>query len=214
MTRTSAWITGLSAALLGVLAPVWALAQVAVEPQPDVAGLSRQAQELRTRGKLSEKSLLALKPGKVDGALASDLRSKDWLAVGAWSYPEAKFNVGYLEEKACQIDLLRYHSDGGELHFSIGDLCQDPAKAQLRHSNFQFPLPVKVAVTGSGAKTWLAIDAFGKREWQRIVSYQDGRLVVDITMAGTKTDKVIKFREVRLAMPRMFSYVPAPPQAR
>lgn len=213
MTRTSAWITGLSAALLGVLAPVWAMAQVAVEPQPDVAGLSRQAQEVRTRGKLSEKSLLALKPGKVDGALAGDLRSKDWLAVGAWSYPEAKFNVGYLEEKACQIDMLRYRSDGGELHFSIGDLCHSPAKAQLRHSNFQFPLPVKVAVTGSGANTWLAIDAFGKREWQRVVAYQDGMLVVDITKSGTKADKVVKFRELRLAMPRMFSYMPMPPKA-
>lgn len=214
MAAASRWSLGVVSAWVAWVMPSWALAQVAVEPQPDVAGLVRQAQALRSRGKLNEKSLLALKPGKVDGALAFDLQSKDWLAVGAWSYPEAKFNVGYTQANACQLDIVRYHSDHGEMHFSVGDLCQDPSKAQLRHTNFQVPLPVKVAVTGSGAQTWLAIDAYGKREWQRVVAYHDGALVIDITQAGTKTDKVVKFRELRLAMPRLFSFTPAPPPAK
>lgn len=203
-------ILGIASVLMGIVLPLAAQAQVAVEPQPDVAGLARQAEAVRARGKLSDKALLALKPGKVDGALAFDLGSKDWVVVGAWSYPEAKFNVGYLQEKACQLDLLRYHTDGGEMHFSIGDLCQSPAKAKLTHTNFQVPLPVKVAVNGSAANTWLAIDAYGAREWQRVVAYQDGMLVVDITKSGSKTDKVVKFREVRMAMPRLFSYMPLP----
>lgn len=205
------WRAGL---VLGLLLPASAFAQVDVEPQPDIAGLVRQANEIRGRAKPAAAALLALRPGKVDATLAVDLRAKDWLAVGAWSYPEGKFNVSYTQDRPCQIDLLRYHVDGGELRFAIGDLCQAPERAALRHLNFQFPLPVKVAVSGSAAQTWLAIDAFGKREWQRVVSYRDGVLVLDITRDGSKRDKQVKFREVRLAMPRMFSYTPMPPAQR
>jgi len=189
---------------LCVLAGSPALAQVAVDPQPDVAALAKTWQAARDQGKLGSAELLALKPGQVDAGLARDLIDKDWLDLGAWSYPEAKFGVGYAQNPACQHDILRYQSDGGELHFSLGDLCTSPTQAKLTHTNFQLPPPVKVAVQGKGGDTWLAIDAWGKREFQRVVAYRAGVLVVDITYTGKKTDRKVKFRAVRIAVPRTF----------
>lgn len=183
-----------------------ATAQLPVAPQPDIAALARKYGEVRAAGRPTEAALLALKPGRVAPSLASDLQAFDWLKIGAWSYPERKMGAHYAQESACYYHLLRYRRDGGELQFSLADLCAAPQQAQLRHTNFTLPPRVKVAVSGSGADTWLAIDARGVREWHRVVSYQQGVLVVDITLTGKKSDKQIKFRDVRLAVPRLFAW--------
>ena len=183
-----------------------AAAQVPIEPQPDGAHLAQKYAEVRARGRLGEAALLALKPGAVAATLAADLQVQDWLQIGAWSYTEGKFGPSYRKDTVCQYDLTRYRRDGGELRFSLADLCGAVQKPLLRHTNFTLPPHIKVAVAGRGADTWLAVDAYGVREWHRVVSYQQGVLVVDITFTGKKADKKVRFREVRLAVPRLYGW--------
>ena len=81
---------------------------------------------------------------------------------------------------------------------------KEPAKGQVTHVNFELPPQVRVGVEKVGKETYLAITAYGSKELHRVVSYADGVLILDISYDGKPRSKQVKFRDVRIAVPRMF----------
>ena len=55
-----------------------------------------------------------------------------------------------------------------------------------------------------GKQTYLEVTAFGEKELHRVVSYEKGVLVLDLSYDGKPNSKKVKFRDVRIAMPRLF----------
>lgn len=184
--------------MLSLFAAV-ALCQVAVAQQPDAEAMTATVKEARARRPLDPKALLAIKQGPIDATLAADLLDKDWLLVGAWSYPEKKFSPSYLDDDVEQFDLTRYLPDGQELRFTF----HVDAK-QLTHLNFTLPSPQRVSFTQLGKQTWLQRLSYGEKELHRVVSYDKGVLIIDVSYDGVPNSKKVKFRDVWVAMPRRF----------
>jgi hypothetical protein len=62
----------------------------------------------------------------------------------------------------------------------------DPAKAVLNHLSFIQPPPMSAAVRKVGKQTYLEVTA------------------LDLSYDGKPNSKLVKFRDVRIAMPRLF----------
>lgn len=177
--------------------------QVAVEHQPDLTALRAAIAEARAK-RPDQRALLALSRGPIDESLAADLQRYDWLEVGSWSYPEKKLSLHYDDEGALQHDWLRYLADGSELRFSLVMNQLDASRSQVVHTNFTLPPPTSLALKKVGKTLYVELTAFGEKELHRVVSYQRGVLVLDLSYDGKPQSKTVKFRDVRVAMPRLF----------
>lgn len=177
--------------------------QVAVEHQPDLTALRAAIAEARAK-RPDQRALLALGRGPIDESLAADLQKYDWLEVGSWSYPEKKLSLHYDDEGALQHDWLRYLADGSELRFSLVMNQLDASRSQVVHTNFTLPPPTSLALKKVGKTLYVELTAFGEKELHRVVSYQRGVLVLDLSYDGKPQSKTVKFRDVRVAMPRLF----------
>jgi hypothetical protein len=180
------------------------LGQVAVQHQPDLVAMKAAVTEARAKRPADSATLLALKGAKVDASLADDLKKFDWFQAGAWSYPEKSFTPSWREDAPSQFDFRRYLDDGSELSYSFSINLLDPSKAEVRHVNFDSPAPMSVAIKKVGKDTYLEVTAFGDKELQRVRSYEHGVLIIDISYDGKVNSKTVKFRDVRIAMPRLF----------
>lgn len=178
------------------------LSQVAVEHQPEPSKMLAAVTEARAKRPRDAKALLALKQGLIADTLADDLRTRDWFLAGAWSYAEKKFGVWYEPETLTQYDFVRYGKDGGELRYSF--LVPASGRQEVTHVNFTLPAPVTAALKRVGKQTYLEVTAYGEKELHRVVQYQDGVLVLDLSYDGKVNSKRVEFREVRVAMPRLF----------
>lgn len=183
-----------------------ASAQVAIEKQPDPGAWLAAAMKRRSEGAPTEKALLALRTGKIAPSLAKDLLAMDWLRVGAYSYPEKQLAPGYLDEKPCQLDIGRYLSDGTEQLFSYSASCNDREHGKINHTNFVMPPPVRVGLKKVKGVLYLELVAYGTPELHRVVSYDKGVLILDISYDGKPRSKKVKFRDVWISMPRMFEW--------
>jgi hypothetical protein len=183
-----------------------ATAQIAIAEQPDPAVWYKDTMARRKAGILDEKSLLSRKPEPIPAALKDDLIKLDWLLLGAYSYPEKQLGIAYREEQPCQLDVARHLPDGGNLSFQYVASCADREHGKLYHLNFTMPPQVKTRVRDVKGETYLEVEAYGEIELHRIVSYRDGVLIVDISYDGKPRSKKVKFREVRIAMPRGFAW--------
>lgn len=177
--------------------------QIAVEHPPDLTALRAAIAEARAK-RPDQRALLALGRGPIDENLAADLQKYDWLEVGSWSYPEKKLSLHYDDEGALQHDWLRYLADGSELRFSLVMNQLDASRSQVVHTNFTLPPPTSLALKKVGKALYVELTAFGEKELHRVVSYQRGVLVLDLSYDGKPQSKTVKFRDVRVAMPRLF----------
>lgn len=180
-----------------------AWAQVPVEHPPDLVAFHAAVKEARAKRPRDGKALVALTQGPIEPTLAADLSKYDWYLAGAWSYPEQKFGVTWEDPEVFQFDLRRYLADGAELSYSL-NLDRLTSKAQLTHVNFTLPPPTSAAVRKVGKQTYLEVTAYGVKELHRVVSYEKGVLIVDLSYDGKPNSKKVKFRDVQIAMPRLF----------
>jgi hypothetical protein len=180
------------------------LSQVPIEHQPDLAAMKAAVLEARAKRPTDSAKLLTLEQPKVDDSLADDLKKFDWYQAGSWSYPEKSFSPSYLAPEAFQYDVRRYLGDGSELSYSFVVNRLDASKAEFTHTNFATPNPISVAVKKVGKDTYLEVKVFGEKELQRVRSYEHGVLIIDVSYDGKVNSKTVKFREVRIAMPRVF----------
>ena len=187
-----------------LLLSLFVLAQVPTANQPDLAAFLTAVKEARAKRPLDSKALLALKQGPIDATLAADLSKYDWYIAGGWSYPEKRFDPGYEGDEPFQYDLRRYLPDGSELSYSLSLNRLDPAKAVLNHLNFTLPPPTSAAIKMLGKQTYFEVTAYGEKELHRVVSYEKGILIIDISYDGKPHSKTVKFRETMVAMPRLF----------
>lgn len=189
------WIT------LGLFVSTAALAQVSVERPPELAGFRAALKEARARRPMDSKALLAIKQGPIEPTLAEDLSKFDWYLPGGWSYPEKKFGVTWEDAEPTQYDFNRYLADGSELSYllNIGK-----KEVSLLHKNFQLPPPTSAAIRKVGKETYFELTAYGAKELHRVVSYEKGVLILDVSYDGKPRSKTVKFRDVRIALPRMF----------
>ncbi|MDP1827726.1 MAG: hypothetical protein Q8L48_30920 [Archangium sp.] len=181
-----------------------AFAQVPIEKQPDLEAFRAAVKEARAKRPLDAKALVKLKQGPIDPTLAEDLSKYDWYQAGAWSYPEKKFSPSYDDAELFQFDLRRYLPDGAELSYSLSINQRDPTKLQLNHLNFTLPPTTTAAFKKVGRQTYLEVTAYGEKELHRVVSYEKGILIIDLSYDGVPNSKLVKFRDVRIAMPRLF----------
>lgn len=186
------------------LAATTALGQVPIEKQPDLEVIHGALKQARARRPRDAKALLAVKQGPIEPTLAEDLVKFDWFEAGSWSYPEKKFGVSYDDDELFQFDLRRYLADGAELRFSLTINRRDPTKRQLTHVNFTLPPPSSAAIKKVGKQTYLEGTAYGEKELHRVVSYEKGVLILDLSYDGVPNSKLVKFRDVRIAVPRLF----------
>jgi hypothetical protein len=181
-----------------------AAAQVPIERQPDHPALQAALLEARAKRPRDGKALVAIKQGPIAPTLAKDLVNFDWYLAGAWSYPEQKFGVGYDRDELFQFDLNRYLADGAELSYSFSINELDPAKMKLNHYNFELPPKSSAAIRQVGKQTYFELTAYGVKELHRVVSYEQGVLILDLSYDGKPNSKKVKFRDVRIAVPRLF----------
>lgn len=181
-----------------------AAAQVPIAVQPDLPALKAALLEARAKRPRDSKALLAIKQGPIAPTLAADLLEYDWYLAGAWSYPEQKFGVNYDQDELFQFDLNRYLADGAQLSFSLSINQVDPKKLQVTHTNFELPPKSSAAVRQVGKQTYFELTAYGEKELHRVVSYEKGVLMLDLSYDGKPNSKKVKFREVRIAVPRLF----------
>lgn len=193
-------------AMLAVLPLALALwtSQVPVEQPPESLGFRAALEAARAKRPRDERPFLAVKQGPVAASLAADLQRFDWLLVGSWSYPEKKWSPGYSEDQRFQHDLLRVRDDGAELRFSFVLDQTNPRQGTLTHVNFDEPPPTSVSVAKVAGATYLQVVAYGQKELHRVVSYDGAVLVVDLSFDGKPASKKVKFRDVRVALPRLF----------
>ncbi|MFO0596741.1 MAG: hypothetical protein U0228_15595 [Myxococcaceae bacterium] len=175
-----------------------------IEHQPDFAQMLATVKEARAKRPTDSKALLAIKQGPIDATLAGDLVASDWYLAGAWSYPEKKFGPTYLDEEVLQYDVRRVLPEGGQLSYSLVLNAQTRDRGQVVHTNFTLPPDVTVGVERVGKDTYLAMVAYGAKELHRVVSYEKGVLIVDVSYDGVARSKKVKFRDVWVAMPRRF----------
>lgn len=178
--------------------------QVPIAAQPDFADLLATVKEARARRPLDEKALLAIKQGPIEPTLAADLSALDWYLPGAWSYPEKKFGVTWFDDEVFQYDLRRHLADGQQLSFSLSVNLKTKTSGQLTHTNFTLPSPLVAKLKKVGAETYLELVAYGASELHRVVQYEKGVLVLDVSYDGKPKSKKVKFRDVWIAMPRKF----------
>lgn len=180
------------------------LGQVPVEHPPEPATLRAALLEARAKRPRDTAAFLAVKQGPIEPTLAADLLAFDWLLPGAWSYPEKKFGVEWEQEDPDRHQWNRHLPDGGVLSFAWTRNLKDEAKSQVTHTNFTLPPPTRVQVVKAGRATYLELTAYGEKELHRVVSYEKGVLVLDVSYDGKPNSKRVKFREVRVAMPKCF----------
>ena len=183
------------------------LTQVPTENQPDLNAFRVAVKEARAKRPLDSKALLAIKQGPIESSLAADLSKYDWYEAGGWSYPEKTFGPGHEEEEPYRYHLVRYLADGSELSYSFSIDRLDPAKAVLNHVNFTLPPPISAAIKVIGKQTYFEKTVFGEKERHRVVSYEKGILILDISYDGKVNSKTVKFRDALVAMPRLFESV-------
>lgn len=180
------------------------LSQVPIEHQPDLAAMKAAVLDARAKRPTDSAKLLTLKQPKVDDSLADDLKKFDWYLAGSWSYPEKSFSPSYLAPETFQYDVRRYLDDGSELSYSFVINRLDASKAEVTHTNFATPSTTSLTVKKVGKDTYLELTAFGEKELHRVRSYEQGVLIVDLSYDGKVNSKTVKFRDVRVAMPRVF----------
>jgi hypothetical protein len=99
----------------------------------------------------------------------------------------------------------RSFGHGAELSFSlVTDQLGNRPPSQVLSLNFSEPPPTFAAVKKLGKQTYLERTAFGEKEVHRVVSYEKGVLILDISYDGKPASKTVKFRETLVAFPRLF----------
>lgn len=185
-----------------VLAAV--VGQVPISAQPDFAELLATVKEARARRPLDSKALLAIKQGPIDASLEKDLAGLDWYLPGAWSYPEKKFGVTWGDDEVFQYDVRRHLADGQQLSFSLSVNRKAKDTGQLTHTNFTLPSPLVTRLKKLGKDTYLELTAYGAIELHRVVQYEKGVLIVDVSYDGKPKSKTVRFRDVWISIPRKF----------
>ena len=180
-----------------------ASAQVAIPDQPDPAAWYAEATALlRTRSPAAA-ALPTLTPGPVAPSLAKDLSAFDWVEAGTYSFADRAATL--TGDAPCQIPIHRYELNGAELQFAYVAPCDARTSGQIVHTNFQNPPPTTTAVTLTKAGVWLKSLTYGEVASNRVLSYGDGVLVIDISRDGKPMSKPA-FRTVYVAIPRRFQW--------
>jgi hypothetical protein len=193
------WLAG----MLWCLGAQEAAAQVAIPDQPDAAAWYAEATTaLRARAPAAA-TLPTLAPGPVAPSLAKDLSAFDWVEAGTYSFADRAATL--TGDAPCQIPVHRYEANGAELQFAYVAPCDARTAGQIVHTNFQNPPPTTTSVSTTKAGVWLKSVTYGEAASNRVVSYADGVLVIDIPSDGKPSSKPA-FRTVYLAMPRRFQW--------
>lgn len=186
-----------------------ALAQLPCSKQPDHQRMRAALEEARAKRPRNPKPLLAMKQGSVDPSLAADLQKFDWYLAGMWSSADKRFAAAWPDE-VLDYDLTRYRPDGGELRFRFTVSEFDASRMVLESFSSSSEPTSFVDVRKVGPQTYWDVSTMRGDQRHRVVSYKNGVLVLDVRydlgllLEGTPNSKLVTFREVRIALPRLF----------
>lgn len=177
-----------------------AVAQVPVERQPDLTVFKTTVAEALKKAQRPREVLQAAKPGKVDvKALEQDLLTMDFVEACSFGSFEQKYSCP--AETLENLGFTRTTAEG-DLSFQLQGTVSAP---KVTHTNFESPPNTKTQVFVSKGEPWLQVTAFGAKEYHRVLSYEDGVLVVKLSKDGKLRSKSPKwFTQVRVAIPRLF----------
>ncbi len=186
-----------------------AFAQLPCSKQPDHQRMRAALEEARAKRPRDPKLLLATKQGSVDPSLAADLQKFDWYFAGMWSSADKRFSAASPDEAVFDYDLTRFGSDGGQLRFKFMVSRFDASRMVLETFSYGDPTSF-VDVRKVGPQTYWDVSSISGDQRHRVVSYKNGVLVLDVRydlgllLEGTPNSKLVTFREVRIALPRLF----------
>lgn len=177
-----------------------ALAQVPVEKPPELAPFRQELELALKKGVRTRAELEAAAPKTVDAkALARALATMDFVEGCSFGSFEKQYTCP--DEHPASVSLTRTTA-AGDLSFQLRATAKD---LQLTHTNFTVPPPTKTEVMKWNGDTYLMVTAYGEREYHRVLSFDDGVLVVKLTKDGKRGSKDPKwYHQVRVAVPRYF----------
>lgn len=177
-----------------------ALAQVPIAKQPDLATFTEQVQAALKKAEKGRDELEAMKPKPVDvKALVKALQAMDF--VEGCSFGSFEKQLTCPDASLANVAITRTVA-AGDLSFKLQGA---PGKLALTHTNFESPPKVKTEVMKWNGEPYLTVTVFGEREYHRVLSFDDGVLVVKLTKDGKRGSKDPKwYHQVRVAVPRLF----------
>ena len=184
--------------LLLVAAP--ALAQVPVAKQPELAPFTSELSLALQKAARSREALEAAKPKAVDAkALQRALLTMDFVEGCSFGSFEKQYTCP--DPSLANLSIART-VEAGDLSFKLQGA---PGKLVLTHTNFESPPKTKTAVMKWNGDAWLVVTAWGEKEYHRVLSFDDGVLVVKLSKDGKLGSNNPKwYHQVRVAVPRMF----------
>ncbi|MBL8918234.1 MAG: hypothetical protein JNJ54_05200 [Myxococcaceae bacterium] len=187
-------------ALVFFLAAGPTLAQVPITKQPDLAAFSEQLKAALKKAARSRDELEAMKPKPVDAkALARALLLMDFVDGCSFGSFEKRYDCP--DPSLANVSITRA-VEAGDLSFKLEG---PPGKLALTHTNFESPPKQKTEVMKWNGEPYLRVTVFGEQEHHRVLSFDDGVLVVKVTKDGKIGSKDPKwYHQVRVAVPRMF----------
>lgn len=132
------------------------------------------------------------------------LKKYDWLRVAERWYNYDDWGYDGINQIKCRNRIERYQADGTVVH--IISVCETNQPAEVYDDGMDLMDPMYVKDEAN--YTWLCWDTGNPNECLRIVYYQDGLLIIDVSDSGSASlppvDYKRRIRKVYLALPKMF----------
>ncbi len=179
------------------------------EPAPDAqmpadvaAFVYSRAKEALVTKMPAKEGFPTLQPKNLPANMLDTLRKYDWVALGNYYYGNWTFSDDWsVNQNNFQVE--RYLPNGLHDYY----VCSKTNSAPTLTFNYR-PRIMNIRVEKIGQFHYIVNDKKGENSaYGRIISYQDGILVYDVTETGTLQDaatSVDRFRSVYLAIPKKF----------
>jgi hypothetical protein len=142
-------------------------------------------------------------PQKFPPNMMDTLVKYDWVNVANYWYKDNTFLGNRINELSHQTFFMRYFEDGStQAYFALEKFYETPAEMHFSGGSSGAPVTV-------GEKlgfTWLFYD-FEKNDALRLVSYQNGLLIIDCTEGSEKFGDIHyyrRFRDAYIKVPKRF----------
>jgi hypothetical protein len=149
---------------------------------------------------IPETELLALKPSAIPENLMDTLKKYDWAYVGGYFYADKKFTS--YKNLYKEYKIMRFDENGGKLEFMINGY----QNFVINSLNFQNPPRSHWSIIKNANSWYIEQKLPDGKEYQKILSYNDGVLVYVISKTGKLTDNAVYFREVYASVPKGFTW--------
>jgi hypothetical protein len=185
----------------------------AIKDQPGVKWFDT-VRKMNLEKAISEEACLTAKSIPIPKNFIDTLAKYDWIEIANYYYVDKDYS-SFNQKNPDQYNIVRIEPNGNVLYFS----CSTPfngginAKVQISHSNSTVLNPailnpkIENYTIQTIANTSYLVDLIeNEKEYLKIISYQNGLFIYDVTKSGRINAKDVTFRQVHMAVPKMFKW--------